>query len=200
MKRVPRTAACLLVAAFLGAVQPACAEEVPPQRIDDALVGWPLAQFALRDQHGEPFTNEQLVGKWTFVLLGDTRCGAPCTDSLAALARLAQRIAGTAKVPQVLFVSLVPERDTAVVLAAHLDAFDSHFVGASGAPEMLAALLDDLLPAHAPAAAAGQGGRAWAYTGSLFLVGPDGALRGEFLPPFDVPRLTASYLKVRLRG
>ena len=196
MKRAPRRVACVLVAAVIGAVQPACADEVPPQRIDDALVGWPLAQFARRDQHGKPFTNERLVGKWTFVLLGDTQCGTPCSASLAALAGLTRRIAGTAKIPQVLFVSLAPERDTAAVLAAHLAAFDSRFVGASGAPEMLAALRDDLVPAPLAESA----GRAAVHTGALFLVGPDGVLRGEFLPPFDVPRLTASYLKMRLRG
>jgi len=197
MKRAPHLVAWLLAAAVIGgAGQPANAEEVPPQRIDDALVGWPLAQFALRDQHGKPFTNARLLGRWTFVLLGDTRCGAPCTASLAALAGLSRRVAGTAKTPQVLFVSLAPERDTAAVLARHLAAFDPRFVGASGARHVLATLLDDLVPA----AAAAEGGRDSAYTGSLFLVGPDGVLRGEFLPPFDVPRLTASYLKMRLRG
>ena len=36
-------------------------------------------------------------------------------------------------------------------------------------------------------------------TGSLVLVGPDGTVRAQFLPPFDVELLTAEYLKTRVR-
>ncbi|THF61370.1 SCO family protein [Pseudothauera rhizosphaerae] len=180
----------LCVLALLGAL--ACApagvaDEAPPpeQRIERGMAGWPLAEFALRDHHGAPFANARLLGRWTFVLVGETRCGAPCDQALAALAGMNRRLAGTAKAVQVLFVSAAPERDPPAALAAHLADFDARFVGATAAPEALAPLLADL--------AAGR-------RGSLFLVGPDGALRAEFLPPFDVRRLTAAYLKLRLRG
>jgi len=35
------------------------------------------------------------------------------------------------------------------------------------------------------------------YAGSLVLIGPDGVVRVEFLPPFDPLLLTAEYLKTR---
>lgn len=198
--RYPDLFLCLIFAAFVGTVPIAAADEVPPQHIDDSLAGWPLAALTLLDQHGAPFTNERLQGKWTFVLIGDTQCGTPCTTALEALAGLSARIAGTAKIPQVLFISLAPERDTPPVLAAHLRPYDPHFIGTSGAPATLAPLLEDLHPELASAHATGVRPDTPGYRGSLFLVGPDGALRGEFHPPFDVPRFTATYLKLRLRG
>jgi hypothetical protein len=38
------------------------------------------------------------------------------------------------------------------------------------------------------------------YRGSLVLIGPDGAIRAEYLPPFETRRLTAAFLKTRARG
>jgi protein SCO1/2 len=38
------------------------------------------------------------------------------------------------------------------------------------------------------------------HVGSIWLIGPDGVIRTELLPPFDVPLLTAAYLKLRLKG
>jgi hypothetical protein len=34
----------------------------------------------------------------------------------------------------------------------------------------------------------------------LVLIGPDAVVRAEYLPPFDVKRLTAEFLITRLRG
>jgi hypothetical protein len=36
------------------------------------------------------------------------------------------------------------------------------------------------------------------YLGSLVLIDPNGVVRAEYLPPFDVKRLTAEFLIERL--
>ena len=133
------------------------------------------------------------------MVFGDTACGSPCAAALSALAGLSRRLQGTAKTPQVLFVSFAPERDTPAALAAHLARYDARFVGATGPRPTLKLLAEELAPALAAEGPAARGRRP-PYPGSLLLVGPDGALRAEFLPPFDVPRTTQSYLKLRLRG
>jgi protein SCO1/2 len=156
------------------------------QRVDRSLQNWPIEAFTLVDQHGRKFTHERLAGRWTFVLVGDTRCLDPCSAALSALSGLVKRIHRSDAVlqTQVMFVSLEPA-DTPARLKEYLAPYDKLWIGATGSPQTLARLADDL-----GAAARGRGG-------SLALVGPQGLLYAEYLPPFDVLRLTADYLKAR---
>lgn len=186
-----RGLATAALAATLAA--PALADHAEPQQIDRALEGWMVGDFTLVDQQGNAFTQEHLNGRWTFLLLGDTRCADPCLAALSALAGMRQRIAGAevVKFTQVLFVSLDPQRDSPERLRRYLAAFDPQFIGASGSRENLARLSEDLTPPEAQ-----PGARTSA--GSLWLVGPDRYVRGEFLPPYDALRLTARFLKTRI--
>jgi protein SCO1/2 len=175
--------------------------EVPEQRLDTTAAGWPLAGFALQDHRGRRFTNASLQGQWTFLLFGGPGCGAPCKTALDALAGLNRRLAPTAKQPQVVVVVLAADEGAVAAAGSELAALDARFIAAGGVPATVAQLADELVPGLAPAAprlAAGE--LAPYFNGSLYLVGPDGALRAEYLPPFDIPRLTATYLKMRLRG
>lgn len=178
-----RLAALALTASF---ALPAQANHAVQQAVRKDLDGWAVAAFTLSDQERREFTRDRLHGRWTFVLFGDaTRCGQPCGDALAAVAGLCLRIApaDAMKTTQVLFISLDPRRDTPARLRQYLAAYDSRFIGATGTPVVLQQLADDL----------GIG----AARGSLLLVGPDATIRAEYLPPFDVPRLTAAYLRAR---
>jgi len=186
-----RGLATAALAATLAA--PAFADLAEPQQIDRALEGWMVGNFTLVDQHGNAFTQQHLKDRWTFLLLGDTRCTEPCLAALSALAGMRQRIARTevVKMTQVLFVSLDPQRDSPERLRRFLAPFDPHFIGASGSRENLARLSEDLTPPEAQ-----PGTRT--NTASLWLVGPDRYVRGEFLPPYDVLQLTAGFLKTRI--
>jgi protein SCO1/2 len=197
MRVLPLLRCCALGAAvFLPLVAAAGHGEpdggsAPIQRENRAAAGWPLGSFTLIDHHGREFTERALQGKWTFVLFGDTRCAEPCGDALAALAGLRKRIAGTAaaKATQVLFVSLDLDGDTRQRLREFLARFDPAFIGATGARATLMQLVDESGVTVQPRPA-----------GSLVLIGPDGVVRVEYLPPFDVKRLTAQFLRTRARG
>ena len=165
---------------------PAFAHHGRTQGINREAAGWPVASFALVDHEGQPFTELRLKGRWTFVLFGDTRCGARCDAPLAALAAMNQRIASTdaIRTTQVLFVSLDPERDTPELLRRHVASFDARFVGLTGPQASLQRLMDELdVSGH----------------GALVLIGPDAVLRSELLPPYDPLLLTAEYLRARSR-
>ena len=190
--------AAFMIALFgVTSAAPALAEPVEPQRTSRLTGGWPVDDFVLTDQHGRTFTQEQLIGQWTFVLLGDTRCGERCAAALAALTGMRQRIAGTTRVKttQVLFVSLAqasPEE-----LRRYLAPYDEHFIGASGSPQTVARLADELgIAAAVPVSSRAAPGRN--HTGALSLIDPDGIVWGQFLPPFEVTMLTARYLKTRI--
>jgi protein SCO1/2 len=156
------------------------------QGVNRESAGWPVASFALVDQEGAPFTERRLVGRWTFVLFGDTRCGERCDAALAALAAMNRRIAraDAMRTTQVLFVSLDPERDTPEVLRRHLATFDARFVGATGPKAVLGRFMDEVDVAG---------------NGAMVLIGPDAVLRSEILPPYDPLLLTSEYMRIRSR-
>lgn len=194
----------VFAAAFciLAAVTPTPADHSKSQRVNRMSQGWPIDDFTLVDQHGKAFTREQLERRWTFVLLGDTRCAEPCRAALSALAGMCRRIArtGAMKTTQVLFVSLNPEQDSPASLQEYLTPFDNRFIGATGSRQTLKRLVDDLgAPAPVPMAPETADASNDHYRGSLLLIDPDGTVRGEFLPPFDVLLLTSEYLKTRVR-
>ncbi len=179
-----RRAALLVVAAV---ALPALGDHAPQQRANRELDGWAIASFDLIDQHGRPLTQQHLRGRWTFLLFGDTTgCAQRCGTALSALAGVSKRIARAdiARTTQMLFITLDPEHDTPARLRDYLAAFDTRFIGASGAPSVLRRLADDF-------------GVDREHPGSLLLVGPDATVRAEYLPPFDVPRLTAAYVRAR---
>jgi protein SCO1/2 len=194
---MPGLAALMLVLLGVGSMASVYAEPAGRQRTSRLTGGWPVDDFVLIDQHGRAFTQEHLIGQWTFVLLGDTRCGAPCAAALTALAGMRQRIAGTTRVKttQVLFVSLA--QDSTEELRRYLAPYDEHFVGAIGPPQTVAKLADELgIAAAVPVSSRAAPGRN--YTGALSLIDPDGIVWGQFLPPFEVTMLTARYLKTRI--
>lgn len=180
-----------MLAATLAA--PALADHAEPQQVNRELAGWMVGEFTLVDHHGNAFTAEQLTGRWTFVLLGDTGCGERCSSALAALAGMMQRIARTeaVKSTQVLFVPLDPTPDSTASLRRYLAPYGPRFIGARGSNESVSRLVEDLTPPGAPPDA----GR---NPGLLLLVGPDRYVRGEFLPPYDVLQLTAGFMKTRI--
>lgn len=198
-----RCALTLLVAILgLGMIPHSSARHGASQPVNRASAGWPVDSFALTDHNGKPFTQRRLEGRWTFVLLGDTRCGEPCATALSALRGMCERIARTeaVKTTQVLFVSLDPDQDAPDRLREYMAPYDEHFVAASASKEALESFVDELGAIDSLAAdRASPHIKDHQYPGSLFLVGPDGVVRGEFLPPFDVKLLTAQYLKTRAR-
>ena len=184
-----------------GPILPALADHGESQRVNLASQGWPVDSFTLIDQYGKAFTQERLQGQWTFVLFGDTHCAQPCTAALSALVAMNQRIARAEaiKTTQVLFVSLDPERDTPEILRRYLASFDERFIGVSGSWQTLKRLTEDLgVSLRNPFQPASRVDNT-SYAGSLLLIGPDGVVRAELLPPFDALLLTAEYLKTRAR-
>jgi protein SCO1/2 len=195
-----RTVALILATALAAWLAPPAHADHPVQRVSRVGAGWPVDAFSLVDQHGKPYTQDNLLGRWTFVLFGDTRCGEPCAAALGALAGVYQRIARTQKTntTQVVFISFAG--DSSDQLREYLAPYPRGFLGASGAPQTVVRLAEDLGAAEAAQASSGAPADAATLThpGMLSLVDPEGMVWGQFLPPFEVKALTARYLKARV--
>jgi len=84
-----------------------------------------LPAFHLQSSVGTSLSSQQLAGHWTLVFIGFTSCPDVCPLTLAELAR-AQRqwqVLPEDTRPQVLFVSVDPERDTLERLGQYAHSF-----------------------------------------------------------------------------
>jgi len=147
----------------------------------------PLADFALIDESGRPYTRATLTAAPTLVYFGFTHCPDVCPTTLVKLAQLKRE----ASLPRlrVLFVSVDPQRDTSVLLGRYVHAFDPAFQGATGTPEEIARVARNFGVAVNRVELAG-GDYTMDHSAVLFLVVRDG-IAAIFTPPLEVPALSA---------
>lgn len=161
----------------------------------------PLADFALYDHAGRPFSKAALEGRWTLVFFGFSNCPHICPDTLFQLRRVVQQLHGSLppqRLPQILFVGVDPDRDTPEALAAYRQRFDNAIQAVSGPDAQLRALAMQLgvhyvIPDHEP--------DAWYnvdHSISVMLLDPEAQWVGLFSAPHEAEAMAGAldrYLK-----
>jgi protein SCO1/2 len=136
--------------------------------------------FSLAGSDGSDVTVARYRGKVVLLTFGFTNCAAVCPTTLATLAQARKKLGKAAETVQVVYVTVDPARDDAVRMRSYLAAFDSSFIGATGAPGVLEAARQKY---GVTAVKQGAGpDYAMAHTSSIFLIDPAGKLRA--LMPF----------------
>lgn len=159
--------------------------------------GRPLPPLTLVRQDGQPVDQRFFEGSWTLVFFGFTHCPDVCPTTLAMLAQ-ARRMLGdlpAGRQPQVLFVSVDPERDTPAHLASYVAFFDRSFVGATGSAEQVAQAAAAFSVPYAKVAGT-DGNYTMDHGAGVFLVGPGGALDALATSAKDPAALSRDYRKV----
>ena len=95
-------------------------------------------EFSLPGSDGAQVTLARYRGKVVLMAFGYTSCAAVCPITLATLAEARSILGEAADAVQVIYVTVDPERDDADRMKDYLAAFDPNFVGATGAPDVLA--------------------------------------------------------------
>jgi protein SCO1/2 len=137
-------------------------------------------EFSLPGSDGSEVTLARYRGKVVLLTFGFTHCAAVCPTTLATLAQARGKLGGAKDAVQVIYVTVDPDRDDAAHMRKYLAAFDPSFIGATGAPDALAAVR-----AKYGVTATRQGtgpDYAMAHTSSIFLIDRAGKLRA--LMPF----------------
>ncbi len=136
-----------------------------------------LPAFNLRTATGESFSNDDLRERFTLMFFGFTNCPDICPLTLAALAAAnADLEASTDPMPQVVFVSVDPNRDTPGRITAYLQDFDPNFVGMTGDRASLDPLLRTLGVTVMIQEFPDQPGYAVTHNGTIYMIGPDAEL------------------------
>ncbi len=144
-----------------------------------------LPAFQLKDHHGEDFNNSRLQGNWSLLFFGYTHCPDVCPTTLLALSQILPHLNADTK-PQVVFVSVDPERDTPEVLSQYTPHFHPSFLGVSGDPAELERLgtAIGILSMKVPDPKGGDN-YFMDHSTVVVLIDPDGRFVGVFPAPHD---------------
>ncbi|MDH4108968.1 MAG: SCO family protein [Gammaproteobacteria bacterium] len=162
---------------------------VAPLRATVLPEGKPLPEFELLDAEGRPFGRAAFTGRWSLMFFGFTNCPDVCPVTLGQLAMARKRLAEDdpgARLPEIIFISVDPERDTPAVVRAYLAPFGDGFNGLTGNAAELAVLTGSLGIFHAKGAPVGDSGYSVDHTVAVLLVNPQAELKAIFGPPHDV--------------
>jgi protein SCO1 len=158
----------------------------------------PLPAYSLQQSDGTRLVPGELQGHWTVVFLGFTHCPDVCPTTLAELAQAQKQWSSLPDSvrPRVLFVSVDPERDTAIAAGEYAHAFHRDTLAATGDLPSLEAFARSLSMVFmkAPAEAGAPADRYNVdHSATLAILDPQGRMAGIVQPPL-VPRDIAADL------
>jgi len=146
-----------------------------------------LASFRLIDHNGEPFTNERLKGKWSFVFLGYLSCPDVCPMTMSKFSRMIPELN---KIPdvesQVLFVSVDPKRDDSDKIRQYVQYFHQDVVGLRAEHKDLFPFVRGLGLMYSIPSSDQDEGYFVDHSASVILLNPDGQIAAIFKPTIEL--------------
>ena len=150
-----------------------------PRIIDD---------FDLVNHLGQPFTRTELEDRWTLIFFGFTHCPDVCPSALYELQQVLtqweENSSPDSSAPQVVFVSIDPERDQPDTLQQYLSHFDPNFLGVTGTHEQLVPFTRNIGIAYRIEEHE-EGAEHYSvdHSSGIMLINPEGNLHGVFPAP-----------------
>jgi protein SCO1/2 len=157
-----------------------------------------LPAYSLQQSDGTRLVPGELQGHWTVVFLGFTHCPDICPTTLAELAQAQKRWESLpdSTRPRVLFVSVDPERDSAILAGEYAHAFHRDTLAATGdvpSLEAFARSLSLVFMKVPPEAGAPADRYNVDHSATLAVLDPQGRMAGIIQPPL-VPQAIAADL------
>lgn len=146
--------------------------------------------FALTDHHGNAVTEASYRGRFMLVYFGFTHCRTVCPRSLAGMTAALDELgeAGRRIVP--LYITVDPERDTAAVMKAFLEARFPRFIGLTGnAGAVERAKASFRVFSRRGPDPEDEKGYAVPHTAFAYLLGPEGGYLTHFADTADAGKM-----------
>jgi protein SCO1/2 len=157
-----------------------------------------VVPFHFTDNHAKKFTNENLKGHWSLLFFGFTNCGFVCPTTLTELNKMylqLQKDLPENLLPQIVFISVDPERDTVKRLNSYVTAFNPHFIGVRGSEEATEKLESALhiVAAKMQSSRKGKNNYTIDHTAEILVVNPKGQLQAYLSYPHKAEQLVKDY-------
>lgn len=148
----------------------------------------PVHPFTLQSTQGGDFTEQNFKNHWSWVFFGFTNCPDMCPNTMKAFKAAVDKLRqdNVSPLPQVILISLDPQRDTIPVLQKYVTAFDPTFIGLAGSMEQVSTLAQQMNVTYQ---SIGEG--RIQHSGTVTVVNPDGKIQGYF-PWVDEPQKVAA--------
>jgi protein SCO1/2 len=157
------------------------------------------SEFSLLDPDGKVRTLAEFKGKAVVMFFGYTQCPDVCPTTLMEMQQAIALLGPRADQVQVLFVTVDPERDTAVILKQYVPAFDASFLGLRPADELaLEKVAKDFKIYYKKVPGTSPGSYTMDHTAGSYAFDPQGNLR-LFIKHAQGPEILAHDLKELLK-
>jgi len=160
-----------------------------------------ISDFEFLSSNQKLFTKSDLMGKWTLMYFGFTKCPDECPTTMYQLSKLIKVLRDKdykLDDKQWVLVSIDPERDTPEMIDNYAKGFDKDFIGVSNNRPMLLNLATQLSVNNVMPSSSNHMDHSHLdnHVNNIILLDPNGDFAGIFRPPFDISRLSLTYQSV----
>lgn len=157
-----------------------------------------ISDFNLMANNGKSFTKENMKGHWTMMFFGFTNCGYVCPTTMTELNKMYQVLKKElpeGQMPQVVLVSVDPERDSVSRMNDYVNSFNSQFIGARADLKETEALENQLHISAVKMQAEGQSKDHYMvnHSSEILLFNPEAKIQAYFSFPHKSDLLVRDY-------
>lgn len=181
----------------LGPKEPVLSAKLPPHYLEP---GKPIIGFSLIDYNHQPFDASRFKGRWTFLFFGYTNCPDVCPTTMLVMKSVWAKLPAEAKAapaPQLVFVSVDPDRDTPDRLKDYVTFYRPDFIGVTGKANQIDILTRQVGVQYGFDDNPDGKGYTVKHSAQIILVDPGGKMRAVFSPPHKVDDLVRSFVQIR---
>lgn len=149
--------------------------------------------------NGEVFKTDHVIGQWSMLFFGFTHCPDICPITMGVLAQAKKDAHNINHMfPQVIFVSVDPERDKVEMMADYVQYFDKEFIGVTGDKDLIKALTLQLSVVYMRMANTDESSENYTidHSSAILLINPEGKLAAFFNPPHDAKTILKDFQTV----
>lgn len=161
----------------------------------------PVTAFSLESKKYHSFTLANLKGHWTLMFFGFSNCGYVCPTTLSALSKMTDQLISqlpASKLPQVVMVSVDPDRDTVSRIQEYVDSYHAGFIGVRGPMQSLKVLSDQMSVVFNKVASKDGDPKHYMinHSAEIMLIDPNANLRAFFSFPHTGDQMAKDYMSI----
>lgn len=143
-------------------------------------------EFELIDTDHNAFNKSNFKGQWNLVFFGFTNCQMICPTTLSDLNKTYKKLEkiGKTPLPQVVLISVDPERDTPEKMKEYLLSFNQNFKGATGNRDTIKTLTRELGVIYAKMQS-DEENYDIDHSGAILVINPEGKWQALFTTPHN---------------
>ena len=162
-----------------------------------------LQNFTLTDKNGQPFSTQNFKGNWSFLFFGFTNCPDVCPTTLVVMKEVWKTLPtklGEQGHPQLVFVSVDPDRDKISALKQYIEYYQPEFTAVTGNLDEIDKLTNQIGILYGYDEKNGKEDTEYVvnHSAQLILVDPKGRMRAVISPPHIPDKIASNFQTIRL--